>query len=153
MKAQYNATLSEPVSIENTEDDVALIPTSTSTMPNVLVYGVEVYTSDSSAIYRVRLRRVESYSNFSSFGSIKPSRETLITSNYQIGFLTTPAGIDELSKHIVTLNSPLVYRFSEPIECTRDWQSSTDHFFDIGITRLDSSTAANVFVNIHFSEY
>ncbi len=154
MKSQFNVTSNEPLTVGSTETHFALLPSNVSTMPNVLIYGIEVYTPDPDAIFRVKLRKIESYTSQGDVSSIGPSRETMIyLGNYKLHQVASPAGNMELSKHVVALNSPLVYEFLEPIECVRDWQTSTDHFFSLSLTRLDASTAVTCFINIHYSEY
>jgi hypothetical protein len=141
--------------IGNTEDTYGLGPTVSQPAPNVMVHKLECYTSDPDAVFLVVVERISGWSSVSSGINelARWLRQSETDRHYTAVQFTTPSVAHRLGKHIFSQSAPLVVDFPQPIECMKDAESDTDHYFALAFTRLDASGGANVYANVYWTEF
>ena len=153
MGPQITASFGTGNSVGSTQTNFALTPASTNTLPNLLVVGFDLYTPDPSAYFHAQVQRVESYTEDGTTGATNSPRASLTTRDRRPAFVSDTNGIHRISDHAFNANCSVEFRFPEPLEIKKDWQSSNDHYFVIAIQRQDDEAPAKVYLNVYYSEY
>lgn len=125
---------------------------------NTIVDRIEVSASDPTAIFEVTVGRVEVFANWSGSGA---SPSSFMRGNIQTTSQLSELGVWSVSPELKNVIGRYFYRgpmplrldFSEPFECLRDVETSSDHAPVVVLRRVDTSTGVPVVINFWFGEY